>query len=260
MIQQSFKENSRYIWGGVYPSWDLACEAAKDACSGQGLSGDRWLQRIKQQLNDYRNELKFHGIAMPPRSSSLPLVCAMINPDTVLDFGGSCGWCWDYLQNSLHSHNITSYFIIETKEVIGCMIESGLQIEPIVYKTIDDAIGQIDLLYCNSALQYFGSNNPLISLIERAQPAYILLEDLVAINQEDFYTIQTFHNSAIPYRFIGLPILLEELRVKGYLEMVRFPYASPIDGMIKPLPMDNFPKKNQVRHSLSVLLSKKSSK
>jgi putative methyltransferase (TIGR04325 family) len=256
MIEQPNKEAPKYIWNSVYPTWTAACDAVKTVGSGGGLGDDHWFQRITQQLSDYRHEFRQYSVAMPPRPSNLPLVCAMTNPNAILDFGGSSGWCWDYLQNCVSHHSIKSYVVIETKEVVNYMSRSGLHNKSVEYKTINDSINSCDLLYCNSVLQYFGSNAPLMLLIERSAPEYVLLEDLVVKGEEDFYTVQTFYDSGIPYRFLGLAKLLSELLEQGYTELARYPYASPILGVIKPFEMGNFPQEKQVRYSQSILLQK----
>ncbi len=257
MIERSDKMASNYIWNGIYRSWDQASEAAKVIGTGGGLASDRWFQRITQQLLDYRNEIGKYGVAMPPRPSNLPSVCAMTSPYAIIDFGGSSGWCWDYLKNSLSNHRINSYIVIETQEVVNYMAASNLHNKPVQYKTINDSIKVCDLLYCNSVLQYFASNAPLINLIERTTPEYILLDDIVANSKDDFYTVQNYINSGIPYRFIGLSKLQCELLDHGYVEQFRCPYASPILGVIKPLEMGNFPQEKQNRYSLSILLRKR---
>ena len=79
------------VWDGVYPSWSLACDAAQ-AFGGKGLDGDIWFKRITDQLTDYREEIRICGVAMPPRPSNLPMLCAYEKPTSIVDFGGSSGW------------------------------------------------------------------------------------------------------------------------------------------------------------------------
>ncbi|CAN4273559.1 Putative methyltransferase, LIC12133 family [Methylophilaceae bacterium] len=256
MSERPDKIASNFIWNGTYLSWDQACEAAKVIGTGSGPSSDRWFKRITQQLLDYRDEFGEYGVAMPPRPSNLPLVCAMTKPYAIIDFGGSSGWCWDYLHNSVSSHRIESYVVIETEEVVNYMCESGLHNMRVKYKTINDSIKACDLLYCNSVLQYFASNATLISLINRTNPKYILLEDLVANGDDDFYTVQTYYEFGMPYRFIGLTNLLNELKEQGYAQLSSHPYASPILGAIKPFNMGNFPTDKQIHYSLSILLKR----
>lgn len=255
MVSPIQKVAPDYIWKDIYPTWDEACKAAK-AIGGEGLGGERWFQRITQQITDYRNEFRQYGIAMPPRPSNLPLVCAMTNPCAIVDFGGSSGWCWDYLQNCLHTHRVSSYGVVETDEVVNYMKKSGIHNAPVNYLSLNDAIDPCDLLYCNSVLQYFGTNAPLFSLIARTTPQFILLEDLVVKGEDDFFTLQSFRSSAIPYRFIGLHKLLRELSHSGYMELIRYPYASPVNGAIKPLEMGNFPEAKQLRYSSGILLKR----
>ena len=240
-------------WNGIYSTWSKACEAARATGSGSDHGGNRWLQRIKQQLCDYRNEYNTFDVAMPPRPSNLPFLSAMVNPNSILDLGGSSGWTFEYLKNTLPRHGISSYEIVETPAVVDFMKKAELHNPPVKYKTMSDTLESCDILYCNSVLQYFGSNSLLVSLINQTTPKYIFLEDLVA-TKEDFYTAQTYYDSAIPYRFIGLKNLLNDLIAKGYNEVHRFPYASPILGMVKPFDMDNFPQEKQIRYSQSVLL------
>ena len=255
MVNQLQVEIPGYIWKSIYPTWSDACEAAK-AIGGGGLSGERWFQRITQQISDYRGELRDYGIAMPPRASNLPLVCAMSDPTAIVDFGGSSGWCWDYLQNSLFKNRVSSYVVVETDEVVNYMKKSGIHNAPVKYASLKDPLDQCDLLYSNSVLQYFGSNASLLSLIERTIPQYILLEDLVVKSEDDFFSVQSYRGSAIPYRFLGLQKLLKELSCSGYKELARYPYFSPVLGVIKPLEMSNFPEENQLRYSQSILLKK----
>lgn len=255
MVKQLPEDVPDYIWKNIYPTWEDACNAAK-VIGGEGHSGEYWLHRITQQIFDYREEFRQYGIAMPPRPSNLPLVCALTASGTIVDFGGSSGWCWDYLQNTLHNHRVSSYVVVEIDEVVNYMKKTGIHNAPVDYRSLKDPLASCDLLYCNSVLQYFGSNAPLLSLIERTTPQFILLEEVVAKGNDDFFSLQSHRDSAIPYRFIGLHKLLQELSHSGYMELVRYPYASPVLGIIKPFEMGNFPEAKQLRYSSSILLKK----
>jgi putative methyltransferase (TIGR04325 family) len=246
-----------HIWNGMYTSWNEACINANISASGKGaFDSDRWLQRVTQQLFDYRNEYRKFGIAQPPRPCNLPLVCALTAPNSIIDFGGSSGWCWNYLENNLPRNTIQSYTIVELESVVRYMQNSGMHSGIVSYQTLDDTIGTCDILYVNSVLQYFESNESLFSLIERAAPNYIFLEDIIAKGEKDFFSIQTYYDSVIPYRFIGLENLLKDLSLMGYHEQIRSPYALPVLGIMKPLQMENFSEKFQLRYSLSILLSR----
>ena len=256
VVNQSDTKAPNFIWNGLYPTWETACDAANAVVNtgGEGLSSGRWLQRINQQLSDYRNEFKQHGMAPPPRPSNLPLICAMTNPSTIIDFGGSSGWSWEYLKNTLSDQKVNSYVIIETEQVVKHMKTSGAHDAPVRYKTQDELMERCDLLYCNSVLQYFSSNEPLLSLVQSTEPNYIYLEDCIAKGEKDFFSTQKYYDSIIPYRFIGMNKLLKELT--GYEEVVKYPYSAPILGVMAPLEMGNFPAANRIRYAWSILLKK----
>jgi putative methyltransferase (TIGR04325 family) len=254
------EQDPNNVWDGVYPTWERACSVAH-AIGGKGLGGEAWFQRITGQLLDYREEIRRHGVAMPPRPSNLALHCGLTSPSTIVDFGGSSGWCWDYLQESGGGgDSISEYIVVETQEVVDYMKDAALQAAPVRFQTMDEPIGSADLLYCNSVLQYFGSNDPFLSLVERTQPQFILLDDLVAGAGEEFFSIQLFRGSAIPYRFLGLKALLNDLESSGYVERASCPYASPIKGVVAPLLMENFPPARRVRYTMSFLLQRKDPK
>ena len=245
------------IWNGPYLTWLEACNAAKNQdLSQSAFTSERWLQRITQQLLVYRNEFGQSGIAQTPRPCNLPCVVALTSACSIVDFGGSSGWAMDYLHNTLTSHKINSYTIVELESVVDYMQEGGLHGDIVNYQTLDAHLGNYDLLYSSSVLQYFESNAPLLSLIDRVAPDFIFLEDTLAKGEEDFFATQSYYGSAIPHRFLGLGNLLKDLSSKGYQELVRCPYISPILGVMKNLPMGNFPEEFQLRYSVSILLRK----
>ena len=257
MTERQPVTTSSPIWNGPFQTWEEACRAARNHdVKSPAFSSERWLQRITQQLLDYRNEYRQFGIAQPPRPCNLPLACAMASANSIIDFGGSSGWCYEYLQNTLPTHKTSSYVIVELESVVKHMQTGGLYDNFINYQTLEDPLGPCDLLYSNSVLQYLESNAPLLSLIERSVPNYIFLEDIVAKGEVDFFGTQSYGGSAIPYRFIGLENLLKDLSSMGYYGIVQSPYLSPVLGVLKPFPMENFPEKFQLRYSSSILLSR----
>jgi putative methyltransferase (TIGR04325 family) len=253
MNKQLNEDTKNYIWDGIYHSFDEACKNSGDFTFGI----DIWLEKIANQLHDYRDKIKQYNIAMPPRYSNLLQISGISKPNIIIDYGGSSGWCWDYLKNSIPNNNVKSYVVIETNDVVNFMINSGLQKKPVEFTTIDKFSGYCDLLYSNSALQYSESNKEFISLIASASPKYILLDDLVAIGKSDFFTVQNFYNYKIPYRFIGLTTLLNEILGHGYVEIIRSPYVTTNFERTITYEMANFPKQMRLQHSLSILLGKK---
>lgn len=177
----------------------------------------------------------------------------MTRARSITDFGGSSGWCHDYLQNTAAGSSVASYVIVEIERIVAHMKATGLQSHPVVYKTAQEPLDKCDVLYCNSVLQYFGSNAELLSLMQRNSPEHILLDDLLGKGDEDFFTTQAYYGAAIPHRFVGLGRLVSDVTAAGYELLVSAPFASPIVGILKPLPMENFPVELQVRHAVSLL-------
>ena len=254
MTKQSTAVAQPAIWNGLFETWAQACTAAPQ--KAEAFLSDRWMNRIIRQLLDYRESCSKFDVALPPRPSNLPWVCAIARPHSIIDFGGSSGWCYDYLRHTLQDHSVASYVIVEIASIVDCMRQSGLHTAPVAYKTAAEALDECDLLYSNSVLQYFESNAPLLDLIDRVRPEYILLDELVAKGEKDFFTTQSYYQTAIPYRFLGLQQLLADLNRAGFQCLLSTPFASPIRGMTSPLPMENFPEAFRLRHSISLLLKR----
>ncbi len=257
MTQFAANEARPAICDGVFATWDDACRASDTV--QDTFAGERWLKRMTQQLEDYRAEYRAHGTARPPRPTNLPFVAAMTSPHAVIDIdlGGSSGWwCWDYLTHTVPQLAIEAYTIVENERVVEYMTQSGLQAAPVTYTASGCGLGRCDLLYCNSVLQYFGSNAPLLDLVEQTTPTHILLDDLLAGRDGDWFSRQRNYDVSIPHRFIGLKPLLADLKGRGYRLSLKVPHLSPIRGMLTTLPMDNLPEPYRIRYASSLLFGK----
>ena len=115
-MTQSIVQN---IWSGhIYNTWEEACAAAEARLSD--FTQERWLQRITGQLIDYRTLVSEVGIAAtPPRPSNLSLVASLIGATSIIDFGGSSGWCYEMLNNTYISASKLQYTVIETEDVVS---------------------------------------------------------------------------------------------------------------------------------------------
>ncbi len=240
------------IWQGVFASWKEACHAA-DSVEAT-FAGDRWLQRMTEQLRDYRSA-QCGGVAPPPRPTNLPWLAAMTSPHCIVDFGGASGWCFDYLVNVIPSLSMASYIVVETPRVVAFMQASGLQEAPVTFVEAGQAHGRCDILYCNSVLQYFPTNAPVIDLIARTQPSHVLLDDLLAAPDDDWFSTQCNYDVTIPHRFIGLNRILRDLDEVGYDLRLCAPHQSPIRGLVGALPMTNLPAALRIRQASSVWLT-----
>jgi putative methyltransferase (TIGR04325 family) len=245
------------LWNGPFESWDLAQAAAKN--KEEIFKKSKWMERIAQQLTDYRDEYKKFGVAAsPPRPSALPFICSTLSPKSIIDLGGASGWCWDYLLNSMYEDEVKFYTVVEVDEVKEFVFKNCFfKDRRIIYKTLKDDLNQCDLIYSNSVLQYFESNRPLIDLVKMTCPKHIFLEDVVAHQlNDDYFGLQFFYGKRIPYRFIGLQNLIDDMVNIGYRLKVVTPYHSPIGSKVSQFPMDNFPENLRIKNALSIYLER----
>ena len=254
------KDEKFFIWDGPFTSWKKACEVAqncKPAESGGAFTSGRWLDRVRNHLLDYRKEYYAYGIALPPRPSNLPTITALVKPKKIVDFGGSSGWTYEYLKYSGLESAIESYTIVENADIVGLMNASGLHDSKVKYCTLEDEIKVCDIVYCNSVLPYFQTNSEFMGLIDKCEPDYILLDDLLARDGDDFFATQRYYEQTIPHRFIGFDSLSDDLLSLNYELLYKAPCASLITGKLMPVSMQNFPEEYKLRYSLSALFRKK---
>lgn len=240
------------VWDGIYTRWDDAVRAAEDG--GEDVfDSDDWLRKVEAQLQDYRERVDAHGVTLPPRPSNLPIVVALVDPTTIVDLGGSSGWTWDYLRASIPQCRVERYDIIETQKIVDHFKGSAHHLPPVMYHTATKALEECDLLYANSVLQYFPSNEGLLEIVQDLRPKYILLDDLFAGDNPEFYSVQNYYEKKIPCRFMNLSQLDQDLSHARYSLVARVPFDTPTLGVSQTKPMDNFPTSHRLRYSISAL-------
>jgi len=245
-------ENDRdfLLWEGVYPKLEDVHSKAK------GFQGDRWLDHITEQLLSYREALKSNPLAMPPRPSDLPMLAAVTGASRIVDYGGSSAWAYEFLQTSAYKNKITDYLCIEIDAVVNYLSALDVHAPPIRYdNTLNGKGSGFDIFYTNSTLQYVYDDTFFFKAIDEIQPNYLLIEDFLGGNFDDFYTIQHYYESKIPVKFRNQIQFIEGL--SGYDLVLSKPYASLVLGQIKKLPMKNFSKDLQVEYSQTLLFKRK---
>jgi putative methyltransferase (TIGR04325 family) len=225
------------VWEGVYSTWD---EAAANAVGG-GFSAERWITQIVAQLSEYRAQLASGAYVPPPRPSTLPALCAMTRAQSVVDYGGSSGWTWDYMRAAMPDNPVKRYHIVENGDLVRHFRSHAVHDDPVSYSTASEFASHADVLYSNSVLQYSPDNSEFLSLCERAEPRYVLLDDLFAGPFPTFYSIQIYYEHRIAHRFLDFGELRGQLEARGYRLALDQPYLSPIRGVVGAKPMDNFP-------------------
>lgn len=239
------------IFEGIY-------EKQEDAITkGSGFASDRWMKRITGQLLEYRNEIKSHQLPVPPRFSDLPMLVTTVDAKIIIDWGGSSGWTFDFIKQSLPQIEIEEYIIVEIEDVLRYMQEACLHDAPVTYQTEINNLSnkRSSIFYVNSVLQYILDDSAMLNAIGQLNPDWILIEDFWGGDFEDFFSIQNYYESKIPIRFRNRQDFIKSL--EKYSLKLSKPYFSSILGRIQELPMQNFPHDKQVRYGETLLFQKK---
>ncbi|EKR99450.1 methyltransferase, TIGR04325 domain protein [Leptospira mayottensis 200901122] len=158
--------------------------------------------------------------------------------------------------NSIELRNkIQKYSILEVPDIVS---RSGKfnHSKKVRYYTDFKKIFQCDLLYTNSVIQYFPTNQYLLEVIDQVKPKFILLDDLYAGDNDEFFSNQISYERRIPHRFLNFEKFKKEVVKKGYRMVLKQPFDTPILGKYQPKPMEHFPEKYRLRYSLSVAFQK----
>lgn len=256
MKKQANETSKKFlVWEGIFHSWDEAVRSAGGADGEEGFSNEKWFDRISSQLNSFRTEFDSFGIAVPPRPTNLSTVVALTKPKTILDVGGSSGWIFDYLNSIVIDSKIKRYSILEVPDIVSISKKFNHS-SKVKYYADYNKIGSCDLLYTNSVIQYFPSNDFLLKVIQKATPQFILVDDLYAGDNEEFFSNQISYGKKIPHRFLSFEKFRKEISREGYRLILKQPFHTPILGQYQPKPMDHFPEKYRLRYSLSVVFQK----
>ena len=250
-MQQIKPENKTPpAFAGIYDNWHSVPNI------GKGLKGERWFKRIQEQLLNYRNEVNTNSNTSPPRPSDLALICGVYNFKSIVDFGGSSGWLWDYIKLSNKKNNISKYTIIETKEVCDYAKKYNFHDYPVEYITCDEYIGSSEIFYCNSVLQYFDEESFFITFIKKTNAKLILLEDIYVGDFDDFYTAQIYYEDRIPVKFRNKEKFIKLFEHNGFSTITIKPYICAHRELVQPLPMDGFPEDKKIKYASTIFLKK----
>jgi len=251
MVDKSPKKTPP-VWEGVYQTWHEATSM------GEGFSSQRWLKRIVQQLEDYHKDRKIHGnLVLPPRPSSLPILCSLTNPDSIVDFGGSSGWVWYYMKECIPNLSIKKYDIIENDEICQYFTNLNYHVDqPISYFTYQNFAGNCDILYTNSTLQYIKDDKIFFRLIENTKSKYLLVEDFLGGDFDDFFSTQIYFDDRISVKFRNRENFISDIRNLSFELLLSKDYITSTRGKIQPFPMSNLPEKNRVRYGETFLFKR----
>ena len=133
----------------------------------------------------------------------------------ILDFGGGIGWGFHI--TTQYCDNLI-YYILDTSESNDTfeIFWSKNKKKPLFISDYKNIKHDIDIIYVNSVLQYLENIEEFFDLIRFLSPKKIVLDEVVYSTSQEFYTLQNHWNTKIPYRFISLSYLIENIKNLGY--------------------------------------------
>ena len=241
------------------PTWEGVYQTMQEAAAvGNGFSGKRWLERVFQQLEDYNLDRKKNGNkALPPRPSSLPFLCSLTNPNSIVDFGGSSGWLWYYIKECIPYLSIEKYDIIEIENICRHFKTSNFHDgSPINYYLSHEIITNYDILYTNSMLQYIENDELFLNIIQTTSPKYILIDNFLGGMINDYISTQIYYEDRIPVKLRNSVDFIDKIKLLNFELIYTAPYIQEIRGIIQPFQMDAFPEKMRFKYGINFLLKK----
>ncbi len=216
------------IWNGVFNSWDEAASAAvsESEDAPQAFDTTRWMDRQESMLTSARS-----GVS--PRFTNLPILIGLSGARSVVDLGGGSGWTFELVSHS-NTMAIQKYVIVEQQtsvDAFAARFTGDDRVQFFASETVfDDRLDSVDVLYSNSALQYFPDNRFLTKLIVMCTPKWILLDDIQTAIGGEFFSMQHYYGAEIPCRFCDVKNTVKELQQMGYTLKGNWEYPATIGG------------------------------
>lgn len=220
------------IWNGVFGTWADASHAAglKSPEIPQAFDTARWMERQGSMLLSARS-------GRSPRFTNLPLLIGATDARTVIDLGGGSGWTFELISKS-SSKVLEHYPILEQKTSVDTFSDNFKSNERVKFVRSDAfancRLEPADVLYSNSALQYFPDNDFLTRIVENCAPNWILLDDIQTGLQGEFFSMQHYYGIEIPCRFCDVNLMVDQVQSLGYSLKGNWEYPASIGGVLEP--------------------------
>jgi putative methyltransferase (TIGR04325 family) len=208
-----------YIWEGVY-------QKVQDVPRvGSGYDGEGLVNETAGYTKAHRDALKRPSFlpSQPTGEHSLLAFLASVTARQqktvrILDFGGGMGIAYLHLRKCLADDIQLDYHIVETAEMCrrgGDMFPDDSRVH--FHTSLPDSLGDIDILYVCSALQYVEDYRKTLEQFCTGHPRYILLSKLSAVESPTYATAQkNLAGASVPYWFINIHEIVEILTSRGY--------------------------------------------
>ena len=248
---------TRPVWRNSFNT-ALEAEAAVLNNDGQVFELEAWFHRQRDLASRTSRLLRETGTWQGARPSTLPLVLAGRSSKLVVDLGGGSGWVYPLLQHL--GLTPARYVVLELPEVASYF--QAHPISGVEYKSIESSDFSlnppIDLLYCNSSLQYMSDNTPLLRQIQDLNPNILLIDELLwTLGSEDWFTIQQNSLRKTVARFVSLTKIVSEVSSLG-LKLIWSGYFGAGHTGYEFPKMSNFEPELRIDHAKTLLFVRKS--
>lgn len=237
-----------YIWQGVYDRFDMV-PTVKEGYHGDDLA--RETERSTQAMLDQLKAGEGIPYSIAEENILLPLVSVMLKKGstklTVLDLGGGMGSGFLSLLHCGYEGEI-AYHVVETPAM--CAGGSRLFKDDNRIKFWDhlpDELPEVDIVFVDSALQYFEQYRETLDRLAAYKPEYFLFVKLSAGNIPTYASLQrNLGGSGSAYWFFNVQEIIGHMRAKGY----GLVYKSTLG---REYNQDNFPEQYRLRRTCNLL-------
>ena len=241
------------LWSGIYERY------ADVPIAGPGFDGDVWINQTRAYTQRMLATSQSDG-SIPKEVTGehmlLPLVAALVCEQSggkvgILDFGGGMGVAYVYLLSSLVNCNSIDYHVVEREAVCeegARLFEHDKRIR--FHPRLPAELGQIDILYVSSALQYIEDYPALLKELMNIQAKYFLFVKLSAGDIPTYATAQqNVSGTTLPYWFVNVGEIIELMATGGY----SLKYKSALE---REYDQSNFPEAYRMGRACNLLFSR----
>jgi putative methyltransferase (TIGR04325 family) len=170
----------------------------------------RWVSRQKNFL-ELARQGKFER-----KSILLENLLSQSVPSTIIDFGGGSGWLYHRLENL--NFQIDAYINVESINLHENCVH---QVDRYNFIDLNSDLSQLNdfpgtkVLYLNSVVQYLEDDDKLVQLLNDCCPTHLVLEDVTLSEGNEFFALQLYYETKIPYRFVNEHRLISNIERAG---------------------------------------------
>jgi putative methyltransferase (TIGR04325 family) len=238
------------LWAGIYSRY------ADVPVAGPGFDGEVWINQTKAYTKRMLAASESYGsipFEVTGEHMLLPLVAALVCEQSggrvgILDFGGGLGVGYVYLLSSLVNCGSIDYHVVERERVCeegARLFEHDKRIR--FHPRLPAELGQIDILYISSALQYVEDYPALLKALTAFRAKYFLFVKLSAGDFPTYATAQkNVSGTTLPYWFINVGEIIELMAAEGY----SLKYKSALE---RQYDQSNFPDAHRLGRTCNLL-------